>query len=280
MRPDILSTMLSISIGPLALPVTPLLLLLCLWGAAALAGRMAGPEAVQAEHAMWTAAGLGLLAARVGHVVGHGPAYLGSPWDMIDLRDGGWFAPAGWVAGGLWLGWRAWRGPALRRALGTATLAGAALWLGGQAALGLVGGRSTGGAPDVTLAELDGDRTLRLPAVLAGQPAVVNLWASWCGPCRAEMPVLAAAQQRERAVRFLFVNQGESPAAVRAYLQREGLALEGVWLDTGSALGPAVGSSGLPTTLFFNARGERVDAHFGVLNAAALQARLERLRSR
>ena len=107
---------------------------------------------------------------------------------------------------------------------------------------------------------------------------MVNLWASWCAPCRAEMPLLAAAQQRERDVRFVFVNQGETAAAVQAYLQREGLALEGVWLDPTSALGPAVGSRGLPTTLFYDARGRRVDAHFGVLNAAALQARLRDLR--
>jgi hypothetical protein len=49
-----------------------------------------------------------------------------------------------------------------------------------------------------------------------------------------------------------------------------------VWLDIGSGLGPALGSRGLPTTVLFDADGTRVDAHFGLLNAAALQARLER----
>jgi thiol-disulfide isomerase/thioredoxin len=120
---------------------------------------------------------------------------------------------------------------------------------------------------------------LPLSALLTGRPTVVNLWASWCGPCRSEMPMLAAAQQRERGVRFLFVNQGETAASVQAYLQREGLALDGVWLDAASRSGPAFGSRGLPTTLFFDARGRRVDAHFGVLNAAALQAHLHELRA-
>ena len=64
------------------------------------------------------------------------------------------------------------------------------------------------------------------------------------------------------------------------YLQRERLELQGVWLDPANALGPAVGSKGLPTTLFFDAAGRRVHAHFGVLNAAALQARLNDLRQR
>jgi hypothetical protein len=94
------------------------------------------------------------------------------------------------------------------------------------------------------------------------------------------MPVLAAAQQRERDIRFLFVNQGESVAAVLGYLQRERFELQGVWLDPDSALGRAVGSKGLPTTLFFDAAGRRMHAHFGVLNAAALQARLKDLRKR
>jgi thiol:disulfide interchange protein len=46
------------------------------------------------------------------------------------------------------------------------------------------------------------------------------------------------------------------------------------------ALGPALGSRGLPTTVFHDAQGRRVDAHMGVLNAAALQARLRRLQDR
>ena len=92
--------------------------------------------------------------------------------------------------------------------------------------------------------------------------------------------MLAAAQQREAAIGFLFVNQGESAAAVRAYLAAEELALREVLLDGGSALGPAVGSRGLPTTLFYDARGRLVDAHVGVLNAASLAGRLRSLQSR
>jgi hypothetical protein len=91
------------------------------------------------------------------------------------------------------------------------------------------------------------------------------------------MPVLADAQARQPAIGFLFVNQGESAAAVLSYLRAEKLALREVLLDGGSALGPAVGSRGLPTTLFYDAQGRLVDAHVGALHAAALEGRLRRL---
>jgi thiol-disulfide isomerase/thioredoxin len=134
--------------------------------------------------------------------------------------------------------------------------------------------------PELAVIDLETGRRTTLAEAAAGRPAVVNLWASWCGPCREEMPVLAAAQQREPGIAFLFVNQGEPPHAVRAYLARLGTPLRDVLLDADSALGPAVGSRGLPTTLFHDARGRRVDAHFGVLSGPALEARLKALRGR
>jgi thiol-disulfide isomerase/thioredoxin len=129
------------------------------------------------------------------------------------------------------------------------------------------------------LLALEDGRETPLPQIGAGQPRVVNLWASWCGPCRQEMPLLAQAQQREAQVRFLFVNQGESSSAVQAYLAHEGFALRDVWRDPTAALGPAVGSRGLPTTLFYDAQGRLVGRHFGVLNGPALELRLRELRA-
>ena len=272
--------MLSISLGPLAFPVAPLWLLGTLFATLALARRLAGPaEGGRAETAVWWAAAAGLLAARAAHVAWQLPAYLAHPAEVLELRDGGWWAPAGAAGFALALAWHGRGRPVLRAALAKAAAAGAALWLVGQGVLFVAsGGLEDRRAPEVPLVSFPEGRAAPLPSLLDGRPAVVNLWASWCGPCRAEMPVLAQAQRDNPGVRFLFVNQGEGPEAVRTYLQREGLALQDVWLDTASRLGPAVGSRGLPTTLFLDAQGRRVDAHFGVISAAALQARMQALK--
>ena len=112
----------------------------------------------------------------------------------------------------------------------------------------------------------------------AGQPLVVNLWATWCPPCRREMPVLMQAQQREAAITILFVNQGESAALVGEFLAAQQLSLDNLLLDEQVQLGQLVGSRALPTTLFYDAEGRQVGSHLGELSHASLERALERLR--
>lgn len=273
--------MLSLSLGPIALPVAPVLLLLAVWGASWLASLVAsgGTEKghpTVAGNAVFNAALIGLLAARLAHLALHADLYATTPWSVMDVRDGGWHLPTGVMAGAAWLAWQGWRSPALRRPLAVGSFSGMAFWIAATAATSLGQSKEL---PELVFSELDTATEVSLSQAARGRPLVVNLWASWCGPCRQEMPMLAAAQQHETVVGFLFVNQGESDSAVRAYLTDQGLALREVLLDRGSKLGPAVGSRGLPTTLFYDARGRLVDAHFGVLNAAALESRLRQLRT-
>ena len=105
---------------------------------------------------------------------------------------------------------------------------------------------------------------------------VVNLWASWCPPCRREMPMLEQAQQARDDVSFVFVNQGESVDAVETFLQRESLSLDHLYRDPNMAFGRKVGAMAMPTTLYYNGDGQLVDTHFGELSRATLDRSLER----
>ncbi|MBT9598879.1 MAG: TlpA family protein disulfide reductase [Vitreoscilla sp.] len=274
--------MMSIPIGPLALPTAPVLLLLSALLAAWLAdwvasarhsvSATAGPASKQSAGTLLVHSVLvALVVARLGHVAPHLDAYLSEPWTLLDVRDGGWSTVAGLLAGLSWIAWQAWRQPHWRRALAVGTAAGLVMWSAGTASLDALTPRDL---PDLVLTDLATGRPVRLRELATRGPVVVNLWATWCGPCRREMPVLAAAQDRYPGVTFVFANQGESADMVRRYLDTERLALSVVLLDLHATLGPALGSGGLPTTVFFDHKGRRVDAHMGALNDAALAAKL------
>lgn len=273
--------MTSLNIGPLALPAAPALLLAAFVLAAGLAAWLSPPGEARArvDTTLWLALAAGLLAARGVHVLRHAEAYAGMPWAMLDVRDGGWHALSGWLVGLLVVMARQARHAADRRPLGAAVALGVLLWAGGDAWLTARNHASDAGLPAVPLSALNGPAVKPLSELADGRPLVVNLWATWCGPCRAELPVLADAQRRHPGVRFVFVNQGETAPAVQAFLAREGLELSDLWLDRASLLGPALGSRGLPTTLFVDAAGRLRHAHLGVINAAALQVALQALQA-
>jgi hypothetical protein len=157
--------MLSISLGPVALPVAPMLLLLAVWGASWLASRMASSGAdkghpTAAGNAVLDAALIGLLAARLGHLGLNADLYVATPWAALDVRDGGWHVPTGAVAGAAWLAWRGFRMPALRRPLAVASLAGMVFWIAASTAANLGQAR---GLPALGFTELNGAANVNLP---------------------------------------------------------------------------------------------------------------------
>ena len=131
---------------------------------------------------------------------------------------------------------------------------------------------------DLPLMTLD-HQTTDLAALADGKPLIVNLWASWCPPCRREMPVLAAAQKQQPWASFVFANQGESNATVQRYLSDSQLELANVLLDRDTRLGFVAGSAALPITLFYDAQGQLVASHRGALTAASLADKLKQLHS-
>ena len=218
----------------------------------------------------------GLAVARLVFVLQWWPQYAADPWSIIRPGDGGYTVWAGIVAAVALAAWRMHRNPALRRPLAWGIGAGVATYALSAGLLALMQA-SAPPLPVRTLQALDGtSTTLR---ALSGKPVVVNLWATWCPPCRREMPVLVRAQAARADVHIAFVNEGESAADVRAYLDNVHLAPRNVLLDGSSSVMRDAGSQALPTTLFFDSDGRLVDTHMGELSEATLARQLDRLTS-
>lgn len=270
----------TLRLGPLVLPLAPLLLVLAWIVGSMLHERLArrAGKPAGARHS-WLMLALVLVAARLGYVLNFQSEYGAAPWSMLDIRDGGWapwWGVSALVAYLLFL-WSA-RSP-WRKTVSTGAAAALALWLGGMLVLQAIpmGAESTSTAqrndlPDWQASALDGS-VVSLPA-LKGEVVVVNLWATWCPPCRREMPVLQQASQQHPQVRFLWVNQGEDQGKTARYAAQQGLPAGKVLLDTGSELSRLLSVNGLPTTLFYNAEGTLVALRTGELSAATLAERL------
>ncbi len=216
----------------------------------------------------------GLLAARLAFVARYAEQYAATPLSLVDIRDGGFLALPGVIAAALIGAVLAWRRAALRRPLAVAAVVGVCLWGGGKAVTSALDRSQQ--LPELTVMDLRG-AAVDLRA-RDGRPMVVNLWATWCPPCRREMPVLEAAQKQRSDVRFLLVNQGENAEAVQRFLRDQGLSEAAVLLDSGNRLGQLTGSYGMPTTLFYDAQGRLKHSQMGELSAASLEYGLGQLK--
>ncbi|WP_254781900.1 TlpA disulfide reductase family protein [Modestobacter sp. DSM 44400] len=124
-----------------------------------------------------------------------------------------------------------------------------------------------GPGPDVSL-----DR-------LAGRPTLLNLWATWCGPCREEMPLLQEAHARSgEQVRFLGVDVQDDPEAARWFLDEHGIGYPHL-VDREGELLRGLGMHGLPVTLALDGDGRVVDRAVGQLTPEELQRLIDDLLS-
>jgi thiol-disulfide isomerase/thioredoxin len=264
-----------VNLGPLALSSGLLALLFGVIAALATAGFLHRRGYADTGNPLFLILGLGLLGARLAYVAGWWPQYAQQPLSILNIRDHGFDPLAGTlgvILAALLVGWRR---PSLRRPLAASVVIGiAATGFAGLLAYRLTAQAQTP-LPTLQLGDLDG-RAMDVES-LRGQPTVINLWATWCGPCRREMPVLAEAQRRMPQVRFVFADQGESAATVRQFLQAQQLTLQHVLTDENLQLSNYYNVRGYPTTLFIDARGRLRDTHMGELSPATLADRLQRI---
>lgn len=263
--------MLTFTLGTFAIALNHLLLISALGLATFVGWRVAKRGGENPESVLFSLFLLGLLTARIGFVIAYWPHYRNDLWKTIDLRDGGFLAWPGVVGVLLIALYRGWKRPGLRKPLGYGVVSGVLFWL--LASFSLTIYEQGTRLPDIALRDAAG-QTVNLGDYQGG-PLVINLWATWCPPCRREMPVLENAQQQRPDLTFLFVNQAESMQSVSTFLATQGLNLDNVLFDGSGRLGQAVGSMALPTTLFYSADGRLLGSHLGELSEASLARALE-----
>jgi thiol-disulfide isomerase/thioredoxin len=112
-------------------------------------------------------------------------------------------------------------------------------------------------APDIAFEDPSGD-----PASLAdfaGKPVLLNLWATWCAPCVAEMPTLDALAADRPGIRVIALSQDlEGRQKVDAFFERNKFASLEPYLDAELRLMGALKVQSLPTTILYDARGREV----------------------
>ena len=112
--------------------------------------------------------------------------------------------------------------------------------------------------PDVQFEAPDG-KMVQL-ADFKGKPVLLNLWATWCGPCVAEMPLLETLATREAdKVQVLAVSQDmKGRAVVEKWWSQQGFKTLQPYVDAKADLGFALGGGSLPTTILYDQYGKEV----------------------
>lgn len=130
-------------------------------------------------------------------------------------------------------------------------------------------------APDFTLDTLTGD-SFSLSAT-RGQPVILNFWATWCPPCRVEIPHFQEASTAYNGqVLIVGVDDGEPRAQVAPFAQEMGITYP-VPLDSNSEVARRYRVNSLPTTFFIDADGVIQHIQIGLVNGAMLAEQVERL---
>jgi len=260
-----------ISIGPFALALERLGALVALGlflvGSKRIEHRFGG----NAERRAFTTLLAGVLAARAGYVITNWSAFRHEPLSILAFWQGGFSWIWGVIATTTLLILTMQRSRALTPMI--ALLAGiSALWFAADRLLLTPAPRPF--PSDILITRIDG--TAVTPEQLRGKPFVINLWATWCPPCRREMPMMVKEAARA-SLPILLVNQGEDRATVEAWLREQRLPNKAILLDPQSTTSTRLENGALPTTLFVDAAGMIRTIHRGEISRAGLLSAIREL---
>jgi len=122
-------------------------------------------------------------------------------------------------------------------------------------------------APDFTLKTLDGGEVTL--SDLRGRPVLINFWASWCVPCRVEMPELVRAYEENKEAGFVILGINltfqDSLTEVKAFVQEFGVTFPVLLDETGKVTDDLYRLRGLPLSVFVNREGVITRLHLGAM---------------
>jgi thiol-disulfide isomerase/thioredoxin len=287
----------AVSLGPLLIPVKPLTLILGLLFAIWLSGRLGNRfhlEKVRVRRIAEYSAWFGLFGARLSFVVMNWDAYRPEPWAALYLWQPGYLFLGGLLTGFAYAIWRvAGVSSELRRhvfiSLAGAYLAAGVLFSAILLSTGFFqkpGVARVGDAiPEFTLQNLAGG-TVRF-SDLEGRAVILNFWATWCPPCRREMPLLDEMQKvyGEKGLSVIGVDVNEPTGLVKSYVESIGVSYA-VWVyapdgaqgfDITQQLFSTFGGVGYPFTLFIDRSGVIRQVYVGELSRGFLHNQIEEI---
>jgi thiol-disulfide isomerase/thioredoxin len=166
-------------------------------------------------------------------------------------------------------------------------------WILGLLAAGVLGLAAGCGAVDVsvdpeaapieerdeaspfTATALDGGGEIALDD-FRGTPVFLNFWASWCGPCKEEMPDLQAFKERTPGVQVIGLAVNDDPSDSRSFAQEVGVDFP-LAIDRNGSIAGKYSATGLPVTVIIDAEGKIASTWFGLISAQQLDEFAEQL---